>query len=287
MKNRPVLLILVLLGLCLPLPGNALVSSQPPQQQPPQPSLSISTSEQFADEFKAVPCKDGERLQMVRQLLARMGAAETDIVVDAHKNVENLVIRKPGAGSEKIIVGAHYDKAEEGCGAIDNWSGIVALAHLYKTFRDFPLQKSVVFVAFGKEEKGLIGSRAMATAIPKEQISQYCLMINLDSFGLGRPQVVDNISSPKVIEAITQISQRMKLPFAHTSIFTANGDSSPFLQRKIPAVSLHGLAGSPFEIIHSEKDVATRVNPESVYLGYRLALALLYEADTNKCDAFR
>jgi hypothetical protein len=67
----------------------------------------------------------------------------------------------------------------------------------------------------------------------------------------------------------------------------ANGDSSPFLQRKIPAISLHGLAGNPFEIIHTEKDLPARINAESVYLGYRLALALLYEVGENKCAAWR
>ena len=52
------------------------------------------------------------------------------------------------------MIGAHYDKTINGCGAIDNWTGIVALAHIYKSLKDAPLQKNVVLVAFGKEEQG-------------------------------------------------------------------------------------------------------------------------------------
>src|SRR3712207_7015935 len=49
---------------------------------------------------------------------------------------------------------------------------IVALSHLYRTLKDVPLKKTLVFVAFGKEEKGLVGSRAMTDAIGKEQRSE-------------------------------------------------------------------------------------------------------------------
>src|SRR4030095_6437012 len=104
------------------------------------------------------------------------------------------------ATDEKIIVGAHYDKVADGCGAIDNWTGIVAMAHLYKTLKEIPLNKTVWFVAFGKEEKGLIGSRAMTEAIKKEDVAQFCAMINIDSLGLTAPQVLRNLSNPKLVE---------------------------------------------------------------------------------------
>src|SRR5436309_336022 len=136
--------------------------------------ISISTPEQIKAEFDSVPCKNEERLSAAKALFEKMGAPATDVSVDKYKNVENLVVRKSGATQEIIVIGAHYDKVAEGCGAVDNWTGIVALAHLYKSLKDVPLKKTVLFVAFGKEEKGLVGSHAMVDAIGKGEAAQYC-----------------------------------------------------------------------------------------------------------------
>ena len=146
------------------------LSSTAAQQHGP----AISTPDAINEEFAAVPCKNEERMTAVKALFERMGAAESNSTVEKYKNVENFVVRKPGASSETIIIGAHYDKVSDGCGAIDNWTGIVAIAHIFSALKDVPLQKTVLFVAFGNEEKGLFGSHAMASAIDKNQVAQYC-----------------------------------------------------------------------------------------------------------------
>jgi hypothetical protein len=252
-----------------------------------QASIGISTPEQIKEDFAAVPCKDGERLNAVRALFEKMGAAPSGISIDKHKNVENLVVRKPGASPETVVIGAHYDKVSDGCGAVDNWSGIVAIAHLYRTLKDIPLKKTVVFVAFGKEEKGLVGSRAMAEAIDKAQLEQYCAMINIDSFGLAPPQVLDNTSSKKLASLAADLAQKMKIPFAQASVPGADADSSSFVRRKIPALTLHGLSNDFASVIHSGNDRASQVNEVSVYLGYRLALALVISLNESPCAAYK
>ena len=250
-------------------------------------SISLSTPEEIKADFAAVPCKDEERLNAVKVLFEKMGAAASSISVEKFKNVENLVVRKPGATEEIIVLGAHYDKVSDGCGAVDNWTGIVAIAHLYRTLKDIPLKKTVLFVAFGKEEKGLIGSRAMVEAIGKEQIPQYCAMINVDSFGLANPQVLDNTSSKNLTSLTASLAKEMKIPFGHASVEGADADSSSFLKKKIPAVTLHGLSNEFMTVIHSRNDKASKVNEVSVYLGYRLALALLGNLSEASCSAYR
>lgn len=131
----------------------------------------LSQPEDFQTAFAAVPCKNEERLPAVRELLLKMGASENDISIEKSKDVENIVLRKAGETEEKIILGAHYDFAGVGsCGAIDNWTGIVTIAHVFKTLKDAKLKKTILFVGFGKEEKGLIGSKAMAKQIKKEEL---------------------------------------------------------------------------------------------------------------------
>lgn len=252
-----------------------------------QPGLNISTLEQLRDEFGSVPCRDEDRPAAVKALFEKMGAPASDISVDRFKNVENIVVFKRGSSTEKIVIGAHYDKVASGCGAIDNWTGIVTLAHLYRSLKDMPLRKTLVFVAFGKEERGLIGSRAMVNAIRKEELGQYCSMVNIDSLGMGAPQVADNMSSGKLGDLAASLALEMKIPFGHAVIEGADADSSPFMGKKIPALTIHGVTADWPAVLHSSKDQPAMVNPTSVYLGYRLALYLLTRLEDSACSAYR
>lgn len=251
-------------------------------------AITFSTAKQIEEDFQNIACKNKERLAAVRKLFLKMGAAESDLLIEKKGGAENLVIRKSGTtGKGRLVIGAHYDKAASGCGAVDNWSGVVTVAHLYKTLKDIPFQKDIFFVAFAREEEGLIGSRAMAKGIPKEEVTEYCAMINIDSTGMGAPQVLSNISSPALGRLAELLAGQMELPFGKAELAFASGDSASFLEKKIPAVTLHGLAGNFDSIIHTGKDQAEQIKPERVYLCYRLALAMLITTDRNPCDAYR
>ena len=250
------------------------------------PKLQLSSPAQIAEDMALVPCRNEERLAGVRRLFEKVGAPPADITVEEFKHVVNLVVRKPGNAEGVIVIGAHYDKTPLGCGAVDNWSGVVALAHVYRSLRNTPLNKTLVFVAFGKEENGLLGSKAMVKAIKKAQRREYCAMINLDSFGTGIPQVQENISSKKLTAMTEEIATRMKIPFNKGAFYQGSTDSVPF-RKKIPVVALHGIGGNPFQILHTSKDQLSEINPASVYLGYRLALALVVQIENRSCDAFR
>jgi acetylornithine deacetylase/succinyl-diaminopimelate desuccinylase-like protein len=267
--------------------------SAPAQETAPASAASsgvrLSTPDEIKSQFDAVPCKDKERLGAVRALFEKMGAKPEEIVIEKKGGVENLILRKAGTGDslEKIVIGAHYDKAGGGCGAIDNWTGIVAIAHIYRTLKDAPTKKTLLFVAFGREEEGLIGSSQMAGAIKKEQVAEYCAMVNVDSLGLAMPQVADNMSI-KTLEALAAaIAKEMEIPYAHATIAGGNSDSSSFNQKKIPAVTIHGMTNDWPKILHSSNDQAARINHASVYLGYRLAAAMVSRIDDSDCQAFR
>ncbi len=262
-----------------------------PQTAPSAPQPRISTPEEIAAEFDSVPCKNGDRLAAVRALFEKMGAKPEEITVENSRSVKNVIVRKASASTEnsteKIVIGAHYDKVADGCGAIDNWTGVVAIAHIYRTLKDLNLSKTILFVAFGEEEKGLVGSAAMVDQIKKEQTGEYCAMINIDSLGVGVPQVADNMSSKKLMDATAETAKQMGMPFAHARIEGAGADSQSFLVKKIPAVTIHGLSNDWHRILHSTNDKPEKVNRQSVYLGYRLALGLWDKVNASACDAFR
>ena len=283
MQQRiPILLLALLLALSLVAQDTArsVVADQ----------TMLSMADDFKADIDAVPCDNKERLNGVKALFAKHGAPADAITTEAYKNVENLVLKLPGKSAETIIIGAHYDMAGEGsCGAIDNWTGIVTLAHLYHTFKKLPQRdKTLLFVAFGSEEKGLVGARAMADAINKNKDNdQYCAMVNIDSLGLAATQVFENVSNKRLAQLAWDAADEQSLPFQRRTISGADADSSAFLKRKIPAVSLVGMPSNWQDFLHTKNDQARQVKLVNVYQGYRIALLLIAKINDQSCAAFR
>ncbi len=98
--------------------------------------------------------------------------------------------------SEAIIVGAHYDHLGKGGqgslavnsqeihhGADDNASGVAAMLELARQFAEAKNNKrTLIFIAFGGEEEGLIGSK-FYTNNPVFPLNKTVAMINLDMVG--------------------------------------------------------------------------------------------------------
>lgn len=254
---------------------------------PPDNSVVLSKPEDIKAEFRDVPCQDDKRAAGVKALFTKMGATDADIKSETRDSVENIIVRKAGSSPETIIIGAHYDKVPEGCGVIDNWSGIIAMAHLYRSLRNVSTRKTILFVAFGRQEDKLIGSRSFVSNMSKEQVAQVCAMINLDSFGIGTPQAALNYSSKKLLELGTSTAKRMQMPFGQSAMERWEMDTVPFAAEKIPTIALHGLAGNYPGIVHTDNDKATKVESFNVYLGYRLALGIVIEMLNAPCDSWR
>ncbi len=116
---------------------------------------------------------------------------------------QNVIGMLPGADpilkNEIIILGAHYDHLGFGGphsgsrkpdtvavhnGADDNASGVAAILEIIEKIaqRNQPLKRSVLFMSFGAEEMGLIGSKYF-TKNPLIDLNDIHLMLNLDMVG--------------------------------------------------------------------------------------------------------
>jgi Zn-dependent M28 family amino/carboxypeptidase len=246
----------------------------------------VSTQEQIEQSVKLAPCDSKERFNAVKNLFETLSAKKEDISVEKfNKNeISNLVVKVKGKTEDTIIVGAHYDKTKEGCGAIDNWTGITIIVHLYQFVAQIQPEKSYLFVAFDGEEKGLFGSEAMAKAIPKERRQQYCSMINFDSFGFGLPQIMGNTSTSKLAATAKKIAKDMDFRLAEASILNADADSSSFERRNIPSITFHGLDNNWQKYLHSDNDKISKINFSSVYYGYRFGLVFITKLDKMSCS---
>jgi Zn-dependent M28 family amino/carboxypeptidase len=247
----------------------------------------ISKQDDIEDDVALAPCKNADRLAAVEKLFRSHGATDADIQIIEKKNTKNLVITKKGTADGTIIVGAHYDKVSDGCGAIDNWTGIVDIAHLYATIRPLTTKKTFKFIAFDREEEGLIGSGVFVGQIPKDERASVCSMVNLDSFGFAATQVLANASSSRLVDAAKVFWKKEDLNLSAASIANADADSTSFVKAGIPAITFHGLNNDWQRYLHSSNDKLSNINMKSVFWGYRTILPFLLDLDLQSCDAYR
>lgn len=100
---------------------------------------------------------------------------------DAFGMSYNVVAVLPGASSQEVIVGAHYDSVNVGEGYSDNASGVGALLAAAEALMGQTPPYTVRFIAFGSEENGLKGSRAYASEMSAQDVVNTIAMINLDT----------------------------------------------------------------------------------------------------------
>ena len=116
-------------------------------------------------------------------------------------NASNVVARWPGSDpalrDEAVLITGHYDHLGIGQpvngdsimnGAVDNASGTAALLGIADAFvrSGVRARRSLIFVAFTGEEKGLLGSAAFAQR-PPQPLASYAAVLNIDITNLYAP----------------------------------------------------------------------------------------------------
>lgn len=102
---------------------------------------------------------------------------------------QNVIAHKPatypGPQTRTIIVGAHADSVNAGTGADDNASGVATILVVAEALATLHTQHNLVFIAFGAEEIGLLGSKAYVDALTAAQRDNILAMFNVDTVGAG------------------------------------------------------------------------------------------------------
>ena len=83
------------------------------------------------------------------------------------KTSQNICARIEGSdkSDDILTVTAHYDSVPQGPGAYDNMAGCAIVMELFLYFCEHKPRRTIDFVFFGAEEKGLLGSRAYVKAV--------------------------------------------------------------------------------------------------------------------------
>jgi Zn-dependent M28 family amino/carboxypeptidase len=153
-----------------------------------------------------------------------------------------------------VVIGAHYDHVGLGGhlsvsperageihnGADDNASGTAAIIEMAKAAAAdrsrFP--RSLVFVAFAGEERGLLGSAHYA-ANPVLPLRDTVAMLNLDMIGRSKGQVqTSGLEKAPSLEADLRAAARAAggIELGRDGPGAGRSDDASFLQRRIPSL---------------------------------------------------
>ncbi len=156
----------------------------------------------------------------------------------------------PKLKKEFVVIGAHYDhigvavtrdgKKEIFNGADDNasgTSGLLELAQYFAANRE-RIKRSLLFIAFGAEERGLIGSRHFVEN-PTIPFNNIVAMINMDMIGRLRNDalfVLGVNSSPSWKGIIDEINSRFNFTLRESSGMFGASDHFSFYNKGIPVL---------------------------------------------------
>jgi hypothetical protein len=220
-----------------------------------------------------------ERQFVLEGLLSTSGCGIKRLEVKDHE--PNVVCSLAGSSEKVIVLGAHYDHATKGDGAVDNWSGSALLPSIYDSMKDLKLRHTIVFVGFSAEEKGLLGSKAYVTSLAPDERRKISAMVNLDTLGLSSTKVWSNRASPLLVNSLAAVAQALKLPLEPINVDAkgASADSEPFFTADIPAITIHSVTMDTWNILHTSRDTLEQVKLNDYYETYRLITGYLIFLD--------
>jgi Zn-dependent M28 family amino/carboxypeptidase len=189
--------------------------------------------------------------------------------VERHGAYSNIVALPEKSFKEAILVGAHYDSVPMSPGADDNGSAVAAMLACAAACSLWRPGLPVVFVAFNREEDGLLGSRDFVESyLPQAAFAVGCAHI-LEMVGYasaepgsqrlptGLPVKISNTGDFLGLLANGRSASAMNLVLSHAGAYVpelpvtglkvklglekyfpvlTRSDHAPFWTRKIPAV---------------------------------------------------
>jgi hypothetical protein len=228
--------------------------------------------------------KTSDREQTLHELFESAGCKEAWLEEQKVKGsrTPNVVCTLKGSEESRVVVGAHYDKVENGHGIIDNWTGASLLPSLYEGLRDKPRRVTFVFIGFTDEEKGLVGSQYYVSRLTKDDKVKIRAMVNIDSLGLSDTKVWLSRADKDLARAAGGVAHALNLPLAAVNVDRAGeSDSRPFLNAKIPVIDFHSATKETFSILHSPRDGFPAVHIQEYENSYFFLVAYLAYLDAT------
>ena len=193
----------------------------------------------------------------------------------------------PELKDEIVIIGGHYDHlgARNDTtiynGADDNASGttgVMAVAKAFTSVNQKP-KRSILFMTFAGEEKGLFGSRYYVGSDPLFPLEKTVAMINLDMISrndTSKVEVYGWSKSKKMKQAFLNANELVKLPceFKDEKKMSGGSDHMSFERKNIPYLFFFTGLHKDY---HKPTDTVEKILPEKMVKIARLTFGCAWQ----------
>lgn len=205
----------------------------------------------------------------------------------------------PDLKDEFVIVGAHYDHIGQGKevggdtlanGANDNASGTSAVIEMAKYFGNHKSNKrSMLFVLFSAEEKGLLGSKHLAKKL-KQQNMQLYFMLNFEMIGVPMQReeltYITGYNETTMAEVMNNYAGEEVFGFlpkaAEYNLFKRS-DNYPFYEEfKVPSQTVCTFDFENYPYYHHVDDELSEMDFEHMAKVTKVSLAVLEQMTNAK-----
>jgi hypothetical protein len=195
----------------------------------------------------------------------------TNFKVPAYNIVGVLEGTDPELKKEFVVLSAHYDhiglekKQQEDMinnGANDDASGVTAVAEMAKYFSETKSNKrSILFVFFAGEEKGLLGSKSLVQKLQKQNFNLYT-QLNIEMIGVPMKRdylaYITGFDKSNMAEKINEYTGKKTIGFlpkeAEYQLFYRSDNYSFYEAFKKPCQSISTFDFENFDFYHHVSD---------------------------------
>lgn len=195
----------------------------------------------------------------------------------------NVVVRIPGKRipEEIMTLTAHYDSVPAGPGAYDNMSGCAIIMELCRYFSENQPDRTLEFIWFGSEEKGLRGSVAYVQAHETE-LAGHRFHMNVDLAGQMIGGTVVGVTAGKevcdfILDTAGKAGKGLEIKHQIWS-----SDSNTFAWKGIPAMTLNRDGFG----MHTSYDTIDLISPWSLKRSAVILGTLAEACDQSKVFPF-
>ncbi len=239
----------------------------------------LSTTQESLETLQHQANTNPGRVSRPLPLVAHL-AWDTQEETGTLRNVMGMIPgNDPILRDEIILIGAHRDHfgAQAGLmfpGADDNASGTAVMLELAKHFTEEGRRpaRSILFVSFDGEERGLLGSKHYVNN-PARPLDRTVAMINLDHVGVGNGTLTVGVThSDKLIaqEAANLVGLREKIKVYG---YFPGGDHVPFYKKDVPTITIVSAGTHPH--FHQPSDTSKEIDPNIVSTATKFVMSLV------------
>ena len=192
--------------------------------------------------------------------LCRLNIRQSEI----SRKSANVAVRILGTEfpEEIVSVTAHYDSVPEGPGAYDNMSGGAIVMEAFHYFAEHRPARTMEFIWFGSEEKGLVGSRNYVKSHEAE-MRNHVFNLNVDLAGqLLGGNVLGVTADPSVCTELKALMEENRLGVTIKNQVWAS-DSNTFAWKGVPALTLNRDGFG----MHTRHDTVEYISPRGLEEG--------------------